>query len=508
MKKSKLTELINSLNKGEIRNLKAHISRAAEDEAEGLKTVMLFDAIKKGKYEEFDEELVHHLYENGNKNAFYRLKNRLIHDIEQSLLLLSRNIDIRLQIYRTIELANIFRFKTQYETAFGYLKKAEKMVTKTNDSNLLDVIYQEILLLANDYPEIQPDTYIQKKATNRKKNKAARQVSYLLLSINHKLRKTNYSSKQENVVEDLNKIINQLSIDEEIISLPSVKFQVHECVRTVLLQNRNFDELENYLIDSFNRFEKEKLFVDPLYEKIFPLLSWILSVLTIQKKFEKSLHYVNRLYEYLSGNKKKYYDKHIWMYHQGLISNYSFLGKNKDAQELIIKIIENPKYTGHAYYDLYIYINHALSYYNMGEFDEAITCLRPLLTSKSEILSKSLRLRIALLELLLHTDGQNFVFAEHKVNEIRRVYRKELQEEQYYREKIFLGIVREFVCKPAPLTNTKFLKKIQEFIKNSPPFELGSNESINYKIWLQSKLEKRSYYELVLEEVNTKELKK
>jgi|GEM_PF-4564372 len=36
MKKSKLTELINSLNKGEIRNLKAHISRAAEDEAEQM----------------------------------------------------------------------------------------------------------------------------------------------------------------------------------------------------------------------------------------------------------------------------------------------------------------------------------------------------------------------------------------------------------------------------------------------------------------------------------------
>jgi len=65
--------------------------------------------------------------------------------------------------------------------------------------------------------------------------------------------------------------------------------------------------------------------------------------------------------------------------------------------------------------------------------------------------------------------------------------------------------VREFVCKPVPLTNSKFLKKIQEFIKNSPPFELGSNESINYKIWLQAKLEKRAYYELILEEVSRKE---
>ncbi|MEZ4888749.1 MAG: hypothetical protein R3E32_28745 [Chitinophagales bacterium] len=31
--------------------------------------------------------------------------------------------------------------------------------------------------------------------------------------------------------------------------------------------------------------------------------------------------------------------------------------------------------------------------------------------------------------------------------------------------------------------------------------ELGSNETINYALWLQSKWQKRDYYELVLESV-------
>ncbi len=504
MKKAKLTDLINALNKGEIRNLKAHISRTAEEDAEGLKTVQLFDAIKKGTYSEFDEELVELLYENGNKNAFYRLKNRLIHDIEQSILLLSRNIDIRLQIYRTIELANIFKFKTEYDTAFDYLKKAEKMAQKAEHTDLLDLIYEEILHLTEDYYKIPPDIYIKKKHDNLEAHKIAKKVRYLLASIKHQLRNTNYSAKNKDVIEDLNNIIEQLSIEEDILNTPSVKWQIHESVRTVLLQSRNFEELEKYLIESFHDFEKDKMFSPTYYEKIFPLLSWIISVLTINKKFNESLKYVHRLEEALLGMNRKYYYKYVWIYHQGLLGNYSFVDKNQKANEMMKDIIANPKYTGNNFHDIFIHINHSLSYYNMGNLDQAIISLRPLLIADTiKNLSRDLQLRINFLELLVQTDSQEYVYAEHKINEMRRTFRKELPTEQYNREKTFLAILREIVCKPAPFKNEKILQKIETFIQQSPNFEPGSNEFINYKIWLQSKLQKRSYYSLILEVVGT-----
>jgi len=45
------------------------------------------------------------------------------------------------------------------------------------------------------------------------------------------------------------------------------------------------------------------------------------------------------------------------------------------------------------------------------------------------------------------------------------------------------------------------LPKLKQFIKESPPFEPGNNENINYKVWLLSKLNKRSYFEELLLEV-------
>jgi len=504
MKKSKLTDLIKALNKGEIRNLKAHISRTAEEDADNFKTIQLFDAIKKGLYSEFDEELVELLYKDNNKNAFYRLKNRLIHDIEQSLLMLSRNIDIRLQIYRIIELANIFKFKTEYDTAFDYLKKAEKMAEKAEHTDLLDLIYEEILHLTEDYYKIPPDIYINKKNKNLDAHKTAKQVRYLLANIRHQLRNTNYSTKNKDVIQDLNNIIEQLSIEEDVLNTPSVKWQIHESVRTVLLQSRNFKELEKYLIDSFHAFEKDNMFTPTYYEKIFPLLSWIISVLTINKKFKDSLSYLDHLQEALLGMNRKYQDKYVWIYHQGLLSSYSFLGENEKANEMMKQIIGNPKYTGNNFHDIFIHINQALSYYNMDNLDQAIISLRPLLmASTTKNLSRDLQLRIGFLELLLQTDSQEYVFAEYKINEIRRFFRKELQTEQYNREKNFLAILREIVCKPAPFKNEKILQKIEAFINNSPNFEPGSNEFINYKIWLQSKIQKHTYYSLILEAVGT-----
>jgi hypothetical protein len=77
--------------------------------------------------------------------------------------------------------------------------------------------------------------------------------------------------------------------------------------------------------------------------------------------------------------------------------------------------------------------------------------------------------------------------------------RKELKKEAYNREKQFIGILQNIAQIPAAFHHAKTLKKINLFIENSPPFELGSNEAINYCIWLQSKLKRRNYYELILE---------
>src|ERR1700752_4992433 len=80
-----LPEIINLLNKEEIRGFKLFAKRT--NASNGRKDILLFDHIKKNVAYE-DEKIFKKLYHGKEKNAFYRLKNRLLEDIGISLSLM------------------------------------------------------------------------------------------------------------------------------------------------------------------------------------------------------------------------------------------------------------------------------------------------------------------------------------------------------------------------------------------------------------------------------------
>lgn len=162
MGKHQLTTIINALNKEEIRSFKLYSGRINTGDGDN-KTVKLFDLIKYEGVDEFDNSIVKQLFPAGNINAYYRLKNRLLNDIEQSLLLIHRSKDDRFNIYKLIELANVFRYKSNYHLAFSYLQKAEKKAKQAEHLDLLSIIYDEINELSKDFYKIDPEVYINKK---------------------------------------------------------------------------------------------------------------------------------------------------------------------------------------------------------------------------------------------------------------------------------------------------------------------------------------------------------
>ena len=79
-----LNQMVLGLNKEEIRFFKIYSSRIASKEPR--KDIELFDRIKKER-ERFDEDATcSKLYPGGNKNPYYRLKNRLKSDLSKSLM--------------------------------------------------------------------------------------------------------------------------------------------------------------------------------------------------------------------------------------------------------------------------------------------------------------------------------------------------------------------------------------------------------------------------------------
>lgn len=124
----KLNKVIESLNKQEARNFKIYANRI-KVENRSKKIVTLFDAFKAKKFP--SEAGIHeNLFPELNKNAFYRLKNRLLDEIDQSLLLLYSDIDEKTAIYKLLILAKISYHKNDYQSTFDLLMEAEKKSSK------------------------------------------------------------------------------------------------------------------------------------------------------------------------------------------------------------------------------------------------------------------------------------------------------------------------------------------------------------------------------------------
>ena len=501
MQESSLKKLIDSLTKEEIRNFKLYIKRL-NTVSSGDKRSTLFDLMKEGKIAHSEKELQEFIYPN-NRNAYYKLKNKLRADIEESLLILHRQRDKRFPVYKRIELSHVFRYKSEYTAAFEYLLKAEKLAEKMGDFELLGTVYTEILSLATDYYRIDPEIYIQKRQENINKNKHIQQANFLIATVNYRLWNSNFSGKEIELTAQLDKLQNDLMIDPEIAQTPYVQLAVNKCVRTVLLQNKEFAALEDYLLESIDRFEELNWFGGQHLRQLFIHLNWLINVSAVNLKFEQALKYSELLSQALDRQKGKFKGKFQWIYHQSMVMNLSFLGNNDEVIEILQEVIDDKNLRGSTFYDVFAYLNLAVSYYNADRLGEALQTLTTVLVPDIyDPLPRNLQLGISIVEIVLHYEKEDLEFVEHCITDKRRKFRKELKTESYQREKEFLTIIRLLVTKVQPFRNETIAKRIELFLESSPPFQPGSNEAINYSLWLRAKLSGQPYYQLVLKEID------
>ena len=95
-----LNQLITGLNKEEVRFFKMYINRV--EKTDNRKDVQLFDYIRKSGDKFSDAIIFKKLYQPQEKNSYYRLKNRLIREVNKSLTLQHFDDDMVVYIFLKI----------------------------------------------------------------------------------------------------------------------------------------------------------------------------------------------------------------------------------------------------------------------------------------------------------------------------------------------------------------------------------------------------------------------
>src|ERR1043166_286680 len=125
-----LNSIVAGMSKEQIRFFKLFQGRSHPKE--NRIDVRLFDYMRKTG-EKYEEEKIHRkLYgPNGSKNSFYRLRNRLLHDVNRSLLVQHFDEDELLYTLHLIALEKFHFSRNNIRAAKFYLKKAEAEAIRT-----------------------------------------------------------------------------------------------------------------------------------------------------------------------------------------------------------------------------------------------------------------------------------------------------------------------------------------------------------------------------------------
>ncbi|MBK7967001.1 MAG: hypothetical protein IPK10_18170 [Bacteroidetes bacterium] len=133
-----LPRLVKALNKEQVRYFKLFASRTQQSFER--KDIKLFDFLRKNE-EDKEEAFLQKLYPGESKNAWYRLRNRLLSDLNKSLSVLHYEDDAFVHACHMLALYKFFFSKNLLEEASYYLRRCERSAESIENYELLDIVF-------------------------------------------------------------------------------------------------------------------------------------------------------------------------------------------------------------------------------------------------------------------------------------------------------------------------------------------------------------------------------
>jgi tetratricopeptide (TPR) repeat protein len=478
-----LNQIVNILSKEEVRFFKLFAHRQQSNDER--KDILLFDLIRKNGVEVDDDKLHKKLYGEGDKNSFYRLKNRLIEDINKSLSLQHYSDNELLFIYHLMSLVRIYIGKNEFQLAFHFLRKAEQWALKIENHELLDNIYGEFIQLSHQLLIINPEKYIGLRIENSVKVSQLRQMDDLLAVVSYRLKVSqNFGEKQNNLLELLENTTQQFVNEPSVVKTARFRFKLYGLVSQLLLQKKDFLNLEVYLLKSWETFNKENLFNKNNHDSKLQMLTYIVNTLFKNKKINDSLAYAEKLNIAMKEYNNLFFDRYEIFYYNSLVNNYSTYDVNK-AIELLKEMQQNKNVNKVPFYELFIYLNLATSYFDLKQFNQSIKNLNKLyLIDAFKKADDTLKFKISIAELIIRYELKDGDLWKYRYDQIVKDYSVTLSKEINEKEKDFILILKKASIAPSGIKDKELKEEIQIYINKYADAE-HEDEIIDYIIWLK-----------------------
>ncbi|MBI3511660.1 MAG: hypothetical protein HY064_13445 [Bacteroidetes bacterium] len=481
-----LQHIIGLMNKEEVRHLKLFMGRT--NAGEERKDVELFDYIR-AHHEEYDEtKIQHRLYGPRDKNALYRLKNRLLEDIGKSLSLQYVDENDFNEVVHQLVLARLFLSKSQSQVALHYLHKAEKKAQAADNPGLLDLVFSEYVRFSQETLEINPTEYIRKRKNNREQLNRVQEIDDILAEVVYKVRTTqNFSGQDYRMIESLRKKVNEISRHKDTRSSIQLRFKIYHSLSRILLQKQDFSSLEKYLKQTFEEFAGEGLFNRNNHDTKLQLLTYLANAQYKNGEIEHSLATAERLRHAMAEFGGSLHDKYLFFYYNILVINYS--GKDPEkAIAILNEAKDNPVIKKLPFYIVFIYHNLTILNFDTGNYRQAIRHLVKLTMEQGySNLDPVLRMKIAVAELIIRYELGDFDVLERRLEQVKKEFAEMFRTKEGKRHHEMIAILTAMYHSSSVRRDKILGKKIEKFIADRSGNSLA-NDVIDYNDWLHAKI--------------------
>ncbi len=479
-----LQQIIGMMNKEEVRHLKLFMGRT--NAGEERKDVELFDYIRQHN-EDYDETKIQHkLYGPRDKNALYRLKNRLLEDVGKSITLqYIEESDFNAVVHQLL-LSRFFLSKSQSQIAFHYLGRAEKKASAADSPELLDLVYGEYVRFSQETLEVNPSEYIKRRKNNRETLNHLQEIDDVLAEVVYKVRTTqNFTGQDYRIIEALRKKVNEFSRQKATRNSILLRFKIYNSISRILLQKQDFVLLEKYLEQTFEEFSKEGLFSRNNHDTKLQLLTYLANAQFKNKKFEQSLATAERLKTAMGEFGGLLNDKYLFFYYNILVIGYSEKDKNK-AIEILNEAKENAVIKKLPFYLVFIFLNLTVLNFDNGNYKQAIRNLIKLtMESGFAGLDRILRMKIAVAELIIRYELQDIDTLERRLEQVKKEFADLLRTKDGRRQNEMIALLA-MMSVSASVRRDKVLRK--KIVKITNAHSAKTNDIIDYNNWLSGKI--------------------
>lgn len=482
-----LAQIVPVMTKEEVRHLKLHLSRIQT--SGDRKDERLFDYVRaKGK--DYDEAKIHKkLYGTSDKNAFYRLRGRLQDVICQNLAMLHEGKNDKNKLLLYFSVYQIFFDKGNFELAFTYLLKAERLAANAENLEMLDLIYANCIKISSELPSMNPEAFIEKRQANAEKLNKLREMDQVLAAVVYRIKLSQAKGGgDENTLQLLDTITRKYSADRSLDQSKVFQTKIYRAVSQVLLQRHNYKELERFMVSIYQKFNKAKWFDKNNHDTKLQMLTFLVNSFSGNRKYEKSLQYADELGEEIEAYNRLHYQKFVFYYYNARVINYSETAPQK-ALEALKELEDMMKSKPNSYYDMFIHLNRGILFFKTKKYNEAIrSFVKYYINDYYKKSDTVFKLRVAIAELMMHVETKDNSSVKIRLEQIRKQFREELELPDTYAERSLYN----WICKLSREELNYRSKEIQlaasKLVKDRKMSAAADIGLLNYQGWLATKI--------------------